>query len=198
MPGPGSRTAASAPPAPEPVPALVASRREFLAFLERRVGDRALAEDIYQEAFARGIERLAALRRNESTVAWFYRVLRNAVVDHARRRSTASRHLDAVAAELEGQARAGDEARRVVCRCIGHLASALKPEYARALRRIEIDGVPVKDYAAEAGISSSNAGVRVFRARQALRKQVARCCGSCADDGCRDCTCTASEAPGRA
>lgn len=196
MHGSGSPSAKSARPAPELVQALLASRREFLGFLERRVRDRALAEDIFQEAFARGLEKLAALRKNESAVAWFYRVLRNAVIDHARRRSTADRHLDAMAAELEDEAQAGDEARGVVCTCVGQLASTLKPEYAQALRRIEIDGVAVKDYAAEAGLSSSNAGVRVFRARQALRKQVARCCGSCADRGCLDCTCTALEAAG--
>jgi len=41
----------------------------------------------------------------------------------------------------------------------------LKPEYAAALRRVEVDGVSVKDYADEAGISSNNAGVRIFRVR---------------------------------
>lgn len=193
MPGPGPPSAKAACPAPEVVQALVASRREFLAFLERRVRDRALAEDIFQEAFARGIQKLAGLRKNESAVAWFYRVLRNSVIDHARRRSAGERRLEAMAAEIEGEARAGAEARGAVCKCVGRLASTLKPEYAQALQRIEIDGVAVKDYAAEAGISDSNAGVRVFRARQALRKQVAACCGACADHGCLDCTCTASD-----
>lgn len=56
----------------------------------------------------------------------------------------------------------------------------LKPEYADALRRIDVDGMPVKTYADEAGTSASNAGVRVFRARDALRKQVAHSCGTCA------------------
>jgi hypothetical protein len=47
----------------------------------------------------------------------------------------------------------------------------------------------VKDYADQAGINSNNAGVRVFRARDALRKQVQRSCGTCATHGCVDCTC---------
>jgi hypothetical protein len=34
------------PMTPEALAALVASHREFLAFVERRVGDRALAEEI--------------------------------------------------------------------------------------------------------------------------------------------------------
>jgi hypothetical protein len=41
------------------------------------------------------------------------------------------------------------------------------------------------------GLSANNAGVRVFRARAALRSQVTRSCGSCATHGCLDCTCGA-------
>jgi RNA polymerase sigma-70 factor (ECF subfamily) len=52
-----------------------------------------------------------------------------------------------------------------------------------------MDGMPVKAFAEATGISPSNAGVRVFRAREALRKQVVRSCGTCAEHGCLDCTC---------
>ena len=69
------------------------------------------------------------------------------------------------------------------------LAATLKPEYADALQQIDVAGTPVKDYAEHAGISASNAGVRVFRAREALRKQVTRACGTCAEHGCLDCSC---------
>jgi len=179
---------------PAVVQTLVASHREFLAFLERRVGSRALAEDLLQEAFVRGLDKLGTLRDQESAVAWFYRVLRNALTDHLRRRAVVDRRLTAVAAELEREAEAAGEARGAVCRCVGRLATTLKPEYAEALRRIELDGVAVKDYAAEIGISDSNAAVRVFRARQALRRQVALSCGTCAEHGCVDCTCSSSAA----
>lgn len=36
---------------------LVANHREFLAFVERRVGNRATAEEILQDAFARSIDK---------------------------------------------------------------------------------------------------------------------------------------------
>ena len=68
------------------------------------------------------------------------------------------------------------------------------PEYAEALQRIEVEGVSVKDSAAQIGFSAINAGVRVFRAREALRTQVARACGTCADHGCLDCTCATAPA----
>lgn len=124
---------------------LVASHREFLAFVERRVRDRGLAEEIVQDALVRSLEHLGEIR--ESAIGWFYRVLR-----------------DALAAEIE-TLQPDQELQDVVCRCVGVLAATLKPEYADALRRIDVEGTSVKDYAEQAGISANNAGVRVFRAR---------------------------------
>ena len=166
---------------------LVGNHREFLAWLERRVGDRALAEDILQEAFVRGITKADTLHSEESARAWFYRVLRNAVVDQARRRSSASRRLEAFAAELVPDA--SDEIERQVCQCVNRLADTLKPEYAEAVRKIDVEGQSMREFAESAGISPNNAAVRVFRAREALRKQVTRSCGTCAEHGCLDCSC---------
>jgi RNA polymerase sigma-70 factor (ECF subfamily) len=75
---------------------------------------------------------------------------------------------------------------------VSRLANTLKPEYAEALQAIEIGGMPVKTFADQKGLSSSNAGVRVYRAREALKKRVAESCGTCAEHGCLDCTCQAA------
>ena len=171
----------------EVVATLVANHRAFLAFVQKRVGDRALAEDILQDAFVRGVEKFDSVR--ETAVGWFYRVLRNAIIDHHRRVAAAERRHESWLAESEVTDAPDEELHGVVCACVARLADTLKPEYAGALRRIELDGISVKDYADEAGISSNNAGVRVFRAREALRKQLVRACGTCADHGCLDCTC---------
>ncbi len=188
----GDGQGSDARPEPRVLEALVASHREFLAFVERRVGDRALAEDLLQEAFVRSIEKLGDLREESSARAWFYRTLRNAVIDHGRRRGVADKRLAALAAELDPDGAGTPELERVVCACVARLAGTLKPEYAEALRRIEIDGIPVVEFARESGISESNAGVRVHRARAALRREVSRACGTCAEHGCFDCTCSGS------
>lgn len=180
--------------APEVVAALVENHREFLAFVERRVGDRALAEDLLQEAFVRGIDKLGELRATDSARAWFYRTLRNAVIDHLRRRAATDRRLEALASELasDSDSAKDPELERVVCACVTRIAGTLKPEYAQALQRIEVDGLRVVDFAGEVGISENNAGVRVFRAREALRREVSRSCGTCAEHGCFDCSCRGS------
>lgn len=175
-------------PSPRAIALLLEHRREFLGFLERRLGDRALAEDLLQDSFAR-LDRLAALRDDESAVAWFYRVLRNATVDFARKRASATRKLESFAQELESAESATPAVEQTICRCVSSLKETLKPAYREALDRIDLGGMAVKDYANTAGISANNAAVRVFRARNALREQVARACGACAEHGCLDCTC---------
>ena len=162
---------------------LVAHHRELLAFVERRVGSREIAEELLQDALVRSLPKLDDVR--ESAIGWFYTVLRNAITDHHRRGAAAARKVESYAADPTRH-EDDPELRDVVCRCVGRLATTLKPEYAQALRRIELDGVSVKDYAEEAGITSSNAGVRVFRAREALRDRVVRSCGTCAAHGCLD------------
>ena len=76
-----------------------------------------------------------------------------------------------------------------ICACVSRLAATLKPEYAEALEAIEVAGTPVTTFAKQKGLSSSNAGVRVFRAREALKKRVIESCGTCAEHGCLNCTC---------
>ena len=167
---------------------LVDNHRQFLAFLERRLGDRALAEDILQDAFVKSLQKEEDARDETSSVAWFYRTLRNAVIDHYRRTGARSRALETLARELQDAVEPPPELHDAICGCVTRLASTLKPEYESALRRIDVEGAPVQDFAAEAGITANNASVRVFRAREALRKQVKASCGTCADHGCLECS----------
>jgi RNA polymerase sigma factor (sigma-70 family) len=168
---------------------LLENHRAFLKYLERRVGDRALAEDIVQEAFAKVVARPEQAPDHEALVPWFYRILRNAVIDQFRRRGAAQRAYEAFAHELETHEAPSTELEGEICACVSRLASTLKPEYAEALAAIEVAGMPVKTFAAQKGLSPSNAAVRVFRAREALKKRVAESCGICAEHGCLNCTC---------
>jgi RNA polymerase sigma-70 factor (ECF subfamily) len=168
---------------------LLENHRAFLRYLERKVGDRALAEDILQDAVAKVVDTPARAPSDEGLVPWFYRLLRNAAIDQFRRRGAAARAMDAFARELDGAAAAPPDLASEICACVTRLAGTLKPEYAEALRAIDVDGMPVKAFAEQHGVTPGNAGVRVFRAREALKKRVAESCGTCAEHGCRDCSC---------
>lgn len=174
-----------------PIATLLENHRTFLRYLEGRVGDRALAEDLLQEAFAKVIARPDHAPSDEAVIPWFYRTLRNAVIDQYRRREVAGRALEAFARELETHAMPTPDVEAEICACVARLALTLKPEYAAALQAVDLRGTPVTAFAKQQGLSATNAGVRVFRARQALRKRVRESCGTCADHGCVNCTCRA-------
>ena len=174
---------------PAPLATLLENHRAFLRYLERRVGDRALAEDILQDAFAKVVSRPDQAPSDEGVVPWFYRTLRNAAIDRIRRRGAASKAVDAFALEMDVHSAPDPEMEAEICECVSRLAATLKPEYAEALQAIEVHGTPVKDFAERHGLSASNAGVRVFRAREALKKRVVESCGTCAEHGCLNCTC---------
>lgn len=93
---------------PEVLEKVTAQRERSLRFLSSRVEDTATAEDILQAAYLKAIERGSEIRGEESTVAWFYRILRNAGKAKA---------LEAFAAEVpEGYK---PEMKGAVCKCIG-------------------------------------------------------------------------------
>lgn len=168
---------------------LLENHRAFLRYLERRVGDRMVAEDILQDAFAKVVARPEQAPADEAIVPWFYRTLRNAAVDRFRRRGAADRAYEAFARELQTHEQPTADMEAEICACVSRLAATLKPEYSEALQAIEVGGTPIKTFAETKGLSANNAAVRVFRAREALKKRVTESCGTCAEHGCLNCTC---------
>jgi len=178
----------AAPPPPAIVAALVENRGRFLSFLRKRVGSAADAEDILQDALVRGLAHAGDVRDEETAVAWFYRVLRNAVADHWRARAADGRRREALARELPAAgpdpAAAGE-----LCRCFEALLPTLKPEQAALIQAVDLAGRRPVDVAAEQGISPNAAMVRLHRARKALRVRLEETCRACAAHGCLDCSC---------
>jgi RNA polymerase sigma factor (sigma-70 family) len=173
---------------------LLENHRSFLKYLERRVGNRDLAEDILQDAFTRNLTKVEDVPE-EALVPWFYRTLRNAAIDRYRRQMTADKAFEAFAQEIETAENPSEDLQAEICACVSRLATTLKPEYAEVLEAVDVKGTPVKTFAVEKKLSASNAGVRVFRAREALRKRVVESCGTCAVHGCLNCTCGGSAGP---
>ncbi len=170
---------------------LLDQRRHFLRFLERRVSSPALAEDILQNAYLRALEHSANLRSDESSTAWFYRILRNAVIDHYRHRTVEDRALEQWAAELENEIAPSELTNDIVCRCIARALTTLKPAYAQILNEVDLAESSLAAFAAAHNITQQNATVRIHRARKALKQRLIETCGTCFAHGCLDCNCMA-------
>ena len=194
----GERAAAKADPGEatgrtgaEAADILVADHRRFLAFLENRTGSRDDAEEILQSAFVKTLEKGGAIRQGESVVAWFYRLLRNALADHWRTRAADRRAVEGLARRTPEEADTPDPALEdAVCTCVKGLVPLLKPEYAALIGRVDLGDEEVGAAGRALGLTAGNARVRLHRARAALRREVARACGTCAEHGCLDCSCS--------
>ena len=173
---------------------LADNHRRFLAFLQRRVPTREIAEDILQDAFVRGLTKAPPFASSASSVAWFYRVLRNAIVDYYRHAGVEERAIERYAAETDDAVAPADpELFDTVCDCVRSLVGTLKPEYAAAITRVDLEGVSPVAFALEQGISPNNAGVRLHRAHRALKARVREVCTTCAEHGCRPCSCAPAQ-----
>ncbi|MBI5424791.1 MAG: sigma-70 family RNA polymerase sigma factor [Opitutae bacterium] len=172
--------------------ALHAHRGAFKAFLAARVGSEAEAEDILQHGLAKAVQRAREIRDDEKAVAWFYQLLRHALVDHYRARGAARRRDEALGTLITAL---GDDVapaavvEKQLCTCLGGVVGTLKPLQAELLRRVDLDGEPVQDAARALKISANHASVTLHRARKELRARLEAFCGDCADGACLDCDC---------
>ncbi len=173
---------------------LLDHRQQFLGFVQRRVSDAALAEDILQAAYMRALKHQDDTLDEESVVRWFYRVLRNAVIDQYRAHSTENKALELWGREIEITTSLSPEEQAEVCACLLKVVDGLTPAYAEILHAVELNEQPLAEFAQQHNISAGNAGVRAHRARAALRKQLLLCCGACAEHACIDCTCKQAQA----
>lgn len=168
---------------------LAGAHRELLAFVERRVGDRATAEDILHAAFVRGLERAGELRRNDRVVAWFYALLRNATTDHFRARAVETAARERLGRESPEATLPQAEAEAALCDCFRALLPGLKPEYRELIEAVDLGDAEPTAVAERLGITPNNARVRLHRARRALRRELELACRTCAEHGCLDCSC---------
>jgi len=154
-------------------------RPGHLRFLRSRLRSREDAEDVLQEfalkAF-QGADRLTDLAKVE---AWLSIALRNALFDRYRRNAGRARLQDSVRAEPICEPEEPEGLERPLD-CLVHAIDDLKPEAAALLRQAELQETPLKAIADTLAITANNAGVRVHRAREALRQAMKTRCAACA------------------
>jgi RNA polymerase sigma-70 factor (ECF subfamily) len=169
---------------------MLAHRQRLISSLADWLGS-ADAEDVLQEACLKALRNEGSLRRSESALTWFERIVRNAAIDHARHADAEHRARTSLAQDPTNgdQGVAPAELHEAICRCGLALMSTLSASYADVLRRVDLEGELIADVAATSGTSPNSIRVRLHRARSALRARLLEFCGLCAERGGRSCDC---------
>ncbi len=151
--------------------AYAAHGAELYRFVVRAVGDRALAEDLVQEAFLRAWRARASYDPEKAGLrAWLFAIARNLVVDHVRSRSARPRTRTLFPDEDTAVVDPSDEVGRLMQRWLVEEAlRRLGEDHRRALQETYLADRPYAEVAAELGIPESTLRSRVFYGLKALR-----------------------------
>ena len=165
--------ARGAPAGGRSVRRLVESQDELLRYFRRRTPSSADAHDLLQETNARVLAR----GPDDPGRAWLYRVARSVLVDHFRREAARSRGLAAYRADPASEP--VEEAPIVPCGCVHRVLALLPPLDGEVLRRADLDREPHGVIARALATTANAVGVRLHRARKALRLRLEAHCGEC-------------------
>ncbi len=147
-------------------------------FLVRRVGDRALADDLYQEAFLRLHRARATYDSRRPFRAWLFGIVHNLVTDAFRSRGRAP---ETIAATTTATAACGADApspERVVAarETAAHLERALRhlpPDEATALLLARVEGLGYDEIGGVLGRSAAATKQLAYRALKRVRAAMA-------------------------
>lgn len=138
---------------------------EALLYVYSFCRNRALAEDIVQEAYMRAIRSIDEER--DGFKFWLFKVCRNCYFDHLRR----TKRLEPIDGDLADNDELVDEIiQKDEYRALYHALSLLKDSYREVVRLFYFDGMSVKEIASITDTSIDNVKVQLFRARAKLKE----------------------------
>ena len=146
------------------------SRDDVFAYVAGLLRDRGAAEDVTAQAFERAYRRRSRFDPRRGTRrAWLFGIARNAAVDELRRRS---RVAELVAEPADESSIGAEEAAEVAARR-ATLRAAIAELSARERELVALKffaGLANAEIAAVIGVSESNAGTRIHRVVEKLRR----------------------------
>ena len=143
------------------------------AFIRRRVKDDHVADDLLQDVFVRIHNKIDSLSDVDRLSAWLFRIARNVVTDHYRRRGNSEFDQH----EIQTESGIGDEnINEQVGQWLVNRIAELPDEYSEAVTLSELEGVCQTEIAERTGLSASGAKSRVQRGRKMLKDMLLQCC----------------------
>lgn len=151
----------------------------ILRYLERYVGDRTAAEDLWQETLLRMNKGLPAFAGRSSIKTWAFSIASRVAADYFRQpgRKTRIVELNEVAEPVDSD-RSIDE-RLVVDEmnaCVRHVIDGLPDAYREALILHDLEGLSAEQTAEICDCSLASAKIRIHRARLRLKEALKAQC----------------------
>lgn len=145
----------------------------LLHFIQSRVNNEAVAEDILQDVFVRIQNRIESLRDENRITSWLYQITRNAIVDYFRTHKATEELPDTLQAPAQDPT---DKTRQEIESCLEPMIENLPFKYRQAVILSELENWPQKEVAKTQGLSLSGTKSRIQRGRAMLKDMLLDCC----------------------
>ncbi len=165
---------------------LVAFRPQVQRHILAMVRDRAQAEELTQDTYARALERIGQLRDPQAALAWLYRIATTVSLDRLRQRRPSTVALDEATLSGEAATAAADRERQPslldaleqseMSECVQGYLAELPDDYRIAILLHDVHGLGNPEIAELLGCSLATAKIRVHRARARLREALDAAC----------------------
>ena len=154
-------------------------RGPILRYLQRFVGDAALAEDLLQETLVRISKGLEGFEARSSVKTWAFKIATHTAIDHLRqsRRSPNLVELDDVSVVADPSEGLGE--RLVIDEmnaCLRDEIDRLPEGYRAAILLHDLEGLSAGETAEIVGCSLATAKIRIHRARARLKQALLADC----------------------
>lgn len=160
--------------------------RPLFSLIHRTVRDRALAEDLAQEAFVRAFNRLDSFDPRYRFSSWLFKIAHNLAIDHVRTKGLDTVSVegapDAVSRERQRETSVTLEARgerpdeMAEARALGgeieEAIGELRPEYRTAVLLRHVEGRPYREIAEIMDTPLGTVKTYIHRARARLREKL--------------------------
>ncbi len=151
----------------------------LLRYLERYVGDRALAEDLLQETLIRIARGLPGFAGRASLKTWAFSIATRVAADHFRQPANRL-HIVEIdeSAELSDGGHTADELLVIdqMTACVRQVLDSLPEDYRAALVLADLESLTAGQVAEICGCSLPTAKIRIHRARVRLKKALQQEC----------------------
>lgn len=148
-------------------------------FVEARVSDSHIAEELTQELLIKSYQNIDSLKEHDRIEAWLFRVARNVINDYYRKKASDKENLlpemDSLGASIEQQSPTS-HVREDLSQCIKPFINQLPLKYRQTLTAVELEGSTQKALADRLGVSHSTIKSQTQRGRAQLNKLFRQCC----------------------
>ncbi len=146
--------------------------RQLFGFINTRVNDKTLAEDILQDVFIKIHLKSDNLNEQTKIASWLYQITRNTIIDFYRKKKIP------VTNEINEELISSSETNlpHNFENCLIPFVNQLPAIYKDAILKTELGTLSQKEYAKQLNISYSTAKSRVQRAKLKLQESFISCC----------------------